>query len=793
MPGVPYKDFRLYMKSVTEDPPILATETIELPIQRPASGQPVYFELSAQEYCCDAPGYGFRYGFNPSIIGVSGSAIIYVSGGCSPYTWAVTEPGYTWLNTETDSPENILQASNLTEGGTVHISVTDSCGTIVNGLIQNNGIASSVINGLMASLLGNLNEDFFTDVFNTRITEAETDAGEAKVAALEVVAQVDQLQAEWYVKFDINGRISGFGLVGNEVSTDAIFVVDRFRIAFPTDLTQYPVWGSLGVYPKGSLVNYDGTIYKATENIPAGQNNPSLNSYWQEFNPAYDIGNQVFVVGRSKEGEPTVGVNGTLVVAGSIYGEAINASSAINLSDGGYIQVGKNVLIESGSNNNTSKLTITPDAFDENNRTYVSLSEGAIRVNYRTDLNDPTKDAVYKALNRYEFGIALNNVEVAIPGLFVTPPKVHVFINNIMSYSASQPYQNQSWRISALNLRKDSVNPLKWYFTPQAELVISNTVIAQVLALAYNYDNSNAFTSAWVDAPGGSNTITSITATFNVRSQHSTVYAGQYKRRMCRYKLQWSLDNSTVSGETLITGWQILPADITSITQFLVSKTGLAAAQWAFRLYIEYADEGTTFGAQIIQNIVEGPVNLSISGLAYADQTNTTYTISGSNIKTSNFSIIKPSTITDYEAQGYSVTNFNFQANFSWNYSEIGSDIAWMSGKATFNLSDATLVDVRPTITSSGAGTVSNNFNTFISDGVLTAISYPRTYVSGYALGPMSISISALSGTFSLTKTLTADDAFLNELTLTKSDYSLSNTTVLDSQGMVSFIAIGSD
>ena len=340
MPGVPYKDFRLYMKSVTEDPPILATETIELPIQRPASGQPVYFELSAQEYCCDSPSYGFRYGFNPNTIGVSGSAIIYVSGGCSPYTWAVNEPGYTWLNTVTDAPENILQASNLTEGGAVHLSITDACGTTVIGIIQNNGLAGSLINSLMASLIGNLNEDYFTNVFNTRITEAEQDAVTARVAALEVVAQVDQLQAEYYVKFDIDGRISGFGLVGNEVSTDAIFVVDRFRIAFPTDITQYPVWDSLGVYLKGTILSYDGVLYSALFNVNAGEAEPSTNSKWQVFNAGTDPGNQVFIVGRDGNGNPTVGVNGNLVVAGSMYGEAINAASNITLAGGGHLGLG---------------------------------------------------------------------------------------------------------------------------------------------------------------------------------------------------------------------------------------------------------------------------------------------------------------------------------------------------------------------------------------------------------------------------------------------------------------------
>jgi len=784
LPGVPYKDFRLYMKSVTEDPPIAATEVIELPIQRPASGQPVYFELSAQEYCCDSPSYGFRYGFNPSTIGVSGSAIIYVSGGCSPYAWTVTEPGYSWLNAQTNSPENILQASNFTEGGTVHISVTDSCGTVVNGLIQNNGIASSVINGLMASLLGNLNEDYFTDVFNTRITEAETDAGTAKVAALEVVAQVDQLQAEWYVKFDVAGRISGFGLVGNEVSTDAIFVVDRFRIAFPTDLTQYPVWGSLGVYLKGSLVNYDGIIYKATENIPAGQEDPSLNSYWQVFNPAYDIGNQVFVVGRSKEGAPTVGVNGTLVVAGSIYGEAINASSAINLSDGGHIQVGKNVLIESGSNN-TSKLTITPDAFDENNRTYVSLSEGAIRVNYRTDLNDPTKDAVYKALNRYEFGIALNNVEVAIPGLFVTPPKVHVFINNIMSYSASQPYQNQSWRISALNLRKDSVDPLKWYFTPQAELVISNTVLAQVLALALTSNSSNTINSGWVSPPGGSNTITSITITFNIRSWHSTTETGVYKRRWVRFKLQWSLDGSTVYGETTITGWQLLPADTTSITQFQLSKTGLATGAWYSRVVAEYADEGTTFGQSSILELTVGPQSLSVNGAlsVSAPRPVNVYT---AQTASSTITLIKPSQVQTYEAQGYVTYQFDLAVTVSYTWQEVsGNDVGSVSCSLGFSKSFGA------TASDSGSANLSAAWTSFTDQSY--TISAMADNGAGGSYPYTTMSSESPVGTFKMRKTLTGADAFLNELTLTKSDYSLSNTTVLDAQGMVSFIAIGSD
>jgi len=332
------------MKTVEQAPPITATDTIELPIQRPENGIPVFFELDPSVACCDSAGYNFYFGFNTDVIVPDGSVIVYVQGGCPPYDWVIkdSKPGYSFDNAQTTDPWNTLNAALDAEGGDVTLEITDSCSNTVTGVIRNYGITPIIIDSILTALEGNLDENYFTTLFNSRIDQIETNETDI-VNAQTLLTTHDEtlgyLSAEYFVKFDVNGYISGFGIVGQEDYTEAVFYVDKFRITFPTSTSgEYTAWSDLDTYEAGELVIYSSVIYSADVYISAGQDAPDINSNWSVF----DVDNQTpvspLIIGRL-DGSPIVGVNGNLVVAGSILAESINSEEifTMNLQSENYV------------------------------------------------------------------------------------------------------------------------------------------------------------------------------------------------------------------------------------------------------------------------------------------------------------------------------------------------------------------------------------------------------------------------------------------------------------------------
>lgn len=239
------------------------------------------------------------------------------------------------------------------------------------------------------------------------------------------------MATEWTLKMNANGRVAGVGLMMDSDSSEFIILADKFQVVTSSD-TGDPV--------------------------------------------------QVFTVGNIA-GHPAVGINGDLIIDGSLSGSSICAAPHIAIGSGG-------------------KLTITGDSHS------VELSEGDI--NFYLTVDDVKYP--YKSLRHVEVGTGTSGTEITIPGYWKTTPKVMVTPLNISVYDGNASGQTQTINFEAGNLREDPSGSKVYKFTPKATLnYTSNTVTTNIGY--YNYsaaDNPTAFMASYQS--------TTITCPSNVRS-----------------------------------------------------------------------------------------------------------------------------------------------------------------------------------------------------------------------------------------------------------------------------------
>ena len=279
-PVPPSKTFQVYMKDIDAPDAVDSNQEIIFPLKRPATGVPLFLEIVEDLGCCELPSYYFYYGYNPGKISPGNFVILYVQGGCPPFDWAVSQPGYSFAQNQTTERWNTLTAEPTTAAGDIQVTITDVCGTVVAGRVQNEGVLATVIDSLLDALFGQLDESYFTTAFNSRIDGIEGLASQvntkvattvyeaaitdpttgliAKTAAAELLLSthgdtLDNLTSEFMVKLDVNGYISGFGIVGQTDYSEAVFYVDKFMIVNPGDEpTQVFVVGEInGSYAVG--------------------------------------------------------------------------------------------------------------------------------------------------------------------------------------------------------------------------------------------------------------------------------------------------------------------------------------------------------------------------------------------------------------------------------------------------------------------------------------------------------------------------------------------------------------
>jgi hypothetical protein len=93
---------------------------------------------------CPSGTFAFDDGSTPDTIAPGGSITLYVSGGCAPYSWAVTGTGYTLDNASTSGLSNGLNSASGScdcsdYSAYATITVTDNCSDEVSFTIRNTG------------------------------------------------------------------------------------------------------------------------------------------------------------------------------------------------------------------------------------------------------------------------------------------------------------------------------------------------------------------------------------------------------------------------------------------------------------------------------------------------------------------------------------------------------------------------------------------------------------------------------------------------------------------------------
>jgi hypothetical protein len=87
------------------------------------------------------------------------------------------------------------------------------------------------------------------------ISDGETSATlETRLTAQKAVN--DNLQAEYYVKLDVDGNVAGYGLLADETTSEFIVNVDRFAVTSPE--SSIPLWNSKSIYAVGEIARIAG-------------------------------------------------------------------------------------------------------------------------------------------------------------------------------------------------------------------------------------------------------------------------------------------------------------------------------------------------------------------------------------------------------------------------------------------------------------------------------------------------------------------------------------------------------
>ena len=149
-----------------------------------------------------------------------------------------------------------------------------------------------------------------------------------------------------------------------------------------------------------------------------------------------------------------------------IDGGELYVGSSITLNEGGKATFGdQNVIINTEGSKGAIVISEDggPDSHD-----YCQLSDGDINFYYWTG----SEHLPYKTLKRIERGIADNDTNVNIPGVFKSAPSIMISPNTLQSYNADYSNQSQTLRFDVIELTEYETN--KWRFKPKARLELAD-------------------------------------------------------------------------------------------------------------------------------------------------------------------------------------------------------------------------------------------------------------------------------------------------------------------------------
>lgn len=371
-------------------------------------------------------------------------------------------------------------------------------------------------------------------------------------------------------------------------------------------------YSSSAVYAAGDLVLYNGRRWRRKDyDIGASGYDPLDAFYWERMG--------ILMTG-DVDGQPTVGIDGNLVVdntilarhiaADQIDGDHINAQSRITLNEGGEAVFGNdNVLIQTAPEGGGGQIVVAPDGGIVGND-YVALSAGDINFQYydTSILNHVT----YSSIKRIEAGVAANGSTVLIPGIWKEQPKIIVSPNNVPIYSSSYPAQDQTLVLAVGNLSNQPGSTIRWQFDAMAYLSLGSGAIGVVVNDLTSYvgaDSTPPHQISETISPTSGDQITGLKVTtktrayyqytrcsYNGEEHYYTTYVYRY-RGLSRVRLHylptggsWTYVNSPTF--TTTNSWATYTFNLTGlsgVTSFYVETIDYG---WGTRFY-EYSSTGS--------------------------------------------------------------------------------------------------------------------------------------------------------------------------------------------------------
>ena len=559
------------------------------------------------------------------------------------------------------------------------------------------------------------------------------------------------LQAQYTVKIDNAGYVSGFGLASSapvDAAPFSEFIVkaDRFAIGSPvgeiipfvvntTTQTVNGVTVPAGVYMDAAFIK-DGTITKAK------------------------IGNAVIddakIIDLSADKVSFGEMSGDRISVGSLSANRIRTGT---LSATAKIYAGLNneITIDGAG-------SITADG----SATKTVMSAG----NVTTFLKVGGQEYPYQSLTHVEVGVCQNNTQVTIPGYFRQQPKVLVSPAELGVFKKEYYAQSQTLVCTPGAVTETVAGSYVWRFTPRATLSLLGTEQGTAINSYSGVLSSDSYTSTTRTTPGNTKTITAGVQFLSVRG---TGTSGSYYNRRVVWRIEYSQDgvNWTPGGSrTIAIGDNTTQYVNDSATQSLPS-----AGIWHWRVVATASDTGTTFSTGAVQY-----------------ETATVYkSVSGGGTVTSPYpcSLSQQTWAVNLEAYtpptGWSIDSvtYNFTGSASANY-------AYSSSTGGNGYVDFTMNGVRQTIylnNSTRSGSLTRNetrSNYITSNSVYIRLNCgsPTNYLSSIT-GSLSVSAQ-----INIKRPITNSTTPANNFNLISSLLVLDNAVVL-AEGTLNWMAVG--
>jgi len=435
------------------------------------------------------------------------------------------------------------------------------------------------------------------------------------------------MQEAFVLRLSAGGNVAGFGLmVDEEDGSDFIILADRFAIVNPTSEGEDPV-------------------------MP-------------------------FIVGNVN-GTPTVGINGQLVVDGSIIGRHIGADiitgdhilaqSQIQLTEGGRLFCGNgNVLIDTGNEVNAhaqilvgTDFCINPDGTINDGGRYMRITDGQI-VTYHW-FNGAYQQ--FRALQKAVFRAVPNGATVNV-GYFPSEPLVLPAPASLQCYDSTYPNQDQQFNIGYQGMTQ--LTDGTWQFTVTAQLLLGGGHQTISLDSSKSSTGSGTPTSDMV----WSTTTPANTKGFDVYMSFKSVYfknATECYYRRIKWRVRWVGPGGIPTGSTT---WKTKSIGATTgwVTDSMIKVLPQAAVQYT--LYVDaYAenDGGTAFPSGGVQyEYAEETVSLT-----YNQSTAALHATGGGGQVQDNLSFNLPNISKDDTWKVYKV-RYNINCDATTAYASIG-------------------------------------------------------------------------------------------------------------------------